>query len=169
MTGIKIAKEHLEDEQQKQRHWNLVQLQNTWLAVGIMILGLGVAAVSLSQQNWIAVILLWLVGGLICAFSRQIASVIFKRESDRVQNSTNTTTRRVVMPNSLKNLATAAAWVLFILGCICLVCGLAYIVLISFNILSATSPVVLPLVYIGFGILCLILAFVAAWIRRQIE
>jgi len=77
--------------------------------------------------------------------------------------------QRTVVPNSLKNLATTAAWVLFVLGCICFVCGIANLVLISFDILSVASPVTIQLMFIGFGILCLILAFVAAWIRRQVE
>lgn len=162
----KIREEH---EPQEQRHWSIVQLQNTWIAVGIILLGLGITAASLSQKNWIAVGVLLLIGILICAFSRQIASAMFRMESNRMQNITNATSRRIAMPNSLKNLATVAAWVLFVLACICLVGGIAYIVLISFNLLYVTSPVILPLVYLGFGILCLFLAFLASWIRSKIE
>ena len=169
MTVIKVAKEHRDDELHKQRDRDLVQLKNTWIAVGIAVLSVGVASVSLSQNNWIVFILLILIGTLIIIFSHQIASVIYRMESDRMQNTANTNTRRIVMPNSLRMLATVAAWVLCVLGCICLACGIVYIVLISFNLLSVTSPNAFPLVYVGFGILCLILAFVAAWIRRQIE
>ena len=77
--------------------------------------------------------------------------------------------QRIVVPNSLKNLATTAAWVLFVLGCICFVFGIADLVLVSFGILSVASFVTFQLMFIGFGILCLILAFVAAWVRRQVE
>jgi hypothetical protein len=77
--------------------------------------------------------------------------------------------QRVVVPNSLKNLATVAAWVLFVLGCICFACGIANLVLVSFDILSVASFVTIQLMFIGFGILFLILAFVAAWIRRRVE
>jgi hypothetical protein len=77
--------------------------------------------------------------------------------------------QRIVVPNSVKNLATTAAWVLFILGCICFACGIAHLVLISFDILPVASFVTIQLMFIGFSILCWILASVAAWGRRQIE
>lgn len=169
MTEIKIKKTQGEHESQEQRNWNLVQLQNTWIAVGIAVLVLGIAIASLSQQNWIVIVILWLLGLLICVFSRQIASVIFRAELNRIQNIVDTTTRRIVMPNSLKNLATVAAWVLFVLGCICFICGIANLLLLSFNILSVASPFIIQLVFVGFGILCFILAFVAARIRSKVE
>jgi hypothetical protein len=77
--------------------------------------------------------------------------------------------QRIVVPNSLKNLATVAAWVLFVLGCICFASGIANLVLVSFDILSVASFFTIQLMFIGFGILFLILAFVAAWIRRRVE
>ncbi len=77
--------------------------------------------------------------------------------------------QRIVVPTSLKNLATTAAWVLFVLGCICFACGIANLVLVSFDILSVASFITFQLMFIGFGILCLILAFVAGWVRRQVE
>lgn len=169
MTEIKIKKVPGEHESQEQRHWNIVQLQNTWLALGITVLGLGIATASLSQKNWTVVILLVLFGVSLCVFSRQIAFVIFRVESNRIQNVENAATRRIVMPNSLKNLATVAAWVLLVLGCISLVCSITYIVLTGFNVLSVTSSNIFPLLYTGFGILCLILTFVAAWIRSKVE
>jgi len=169
MTEIKTKEEPKERESQKQRHWNIVQLQNTWLAVGITIVGISVAAASLPQRSWIAVILLFVIGVIICVFSPWIASLIVKVESKRMQNISDTATRRIEVPKSLKNLATAAAWVLFILGCISLLCGIANLALLSFNILSVESPLSVQGVFVGFGILCLILAFVAAMIRSKIE
>ena len=77
--------------------------------------------------------------------------------------------QRVVVPNSLKNLATTAAWVLFVLGCICFVCGIANLVVISFDILSVASAFINQIMFIGFGVLCLILAFVAAWIEDRLN
>ena len=169
MTDIKIKKVHGERELQEQHYWKIVHLQNTWIAVGVILLGLSITVASLSQNNWISVILLLLFGVLICVFSRQIASAICRVELDRMQNIKDTNTRRIVMPNSLKNLATVASWVLFVLGCICFVCGIVNLVLISFNILSVVSPLVIQLAYVGFGILCLVLAYVVARIRGQIE
>jgi len=169
MTGINKPKESGDNEQRERRYWNIIQLQNTWIAVGIAVLGLGIAAATLSEKSWIAVTILLILGLLICVFSRQIASVIFKIESNNIQNTANTTRREVIMPNSLKTLATIAAWVFFVLGCICFICGIANLILISFNVISITSPVTIQLVYVGFGILCFALAFIAARIRGKIE
>ncbi len=157
-----------EFEPQEQRKWNLVLLQNTWIAVGVIVLCLGVAAAFLSPGNWTGAVVFLLVGVLICAFSRLIASAMLGTASS-LQGTANAISRRIAMPNALKSLATVAAWVLFILACICLVGGIAYIFLISFNLIYVSSPVILPLVYVGFGILCLLLAFLASWIRSRIE
>jgi len=67
------------------------------------------------------------------------------------------------MPPIFKAIVSITVWILFIHGCICLIhCG----------VIAMTSGIVPPLALpanAGVGIVSLILAAVAAWIRQKLQ
>lgn len=156
----------------KQDISNVVQTQSWFIALGIALLGIDVALVS--RGGFDAFILLSVLGLLVLglvlvARSRKLASMVWKWELRQDGFNVNQTQRRLNVPSTLKTLATITAWVLSILGCLYLVAGFSYIVLSSFGLLALTLSATAMNMLVALGMAHLILFYIAMIIRRRVE
>lgn len=169
---IQSLRRDIDNLSKKQDISSIIQIKYWFIAYGIAILGIAVAVALRGEFD--DVILLFLLGFLILGLfsiicSRQIATIELKRELRQAGFGMNQTQRRLNVPPTLKALATVAAWIMFILGCICLLVLIIYVIIFSFN---PTSPNLSPIVIttlLALGIIYFLLSLIAMRIRRSLE
>jgi hypothetical protein len=164
---IQSLQADIKELSKKQDTSSIAQMTNTWVGFGFTIEGIAVGALALNEL--VASILLFIFGVVSIVCSRPIASLILAREVSRAQNVLNLPQRRIQMPSALKTLATAATYVLLIIGCLYLVAGFSYVVLSSFDLLSSLLSTTIIATFIVLGMVHLILSYAAMRIRRAIE
>ncbi|MBC8274519.1 MAG: hypothetical protein H8E40_06080 [Chloroflexi bacterium] len=171
-TEIQSLRGDIDGLSRKQDNSNIVQTQSWFIALGIAVLGIAVAIVSregLDATMALSALFLLVIGVVLTARSRQLASLVWKWELRQNGFNVNQTQRRPNVPSTLKVLATVAAWILFILGCLCLLALVIYVIILAFNLISLTlSPTVIAAL-LGLGIIYFLMSLIAIRIRRGLE
>jgi len=171
-TEIQSLRQDIDNLSKKQNTSNIVQTQSWFIALGIAVLGIAVAVVSREEFDAtiaLSALFLLVVGFALVTRSRQLASIVWKWELRQNEHNVNQIQRRLNVPPTLKALATVAAWIMFILGCLCLVALVIYVIIFSFNPASPTlSPIVIAAL-LGLGIVYFLLSLIAMRIRRSLE
>ena len=171
-TEMQSLRQDIDNLSKKQDISNIVQTQSWLIALGIAVLGIALASVLPMKFDVfisLSALGLLIIGIFLIIYSRQLASLIWKRELRHVGFDTNQIQRRLNVPPTLKALATVAAWMMFILGCLCLLALVIYVIIFTFN---STSPTLSPIVItalLGLGIIYFLLSLIAIRIRRSLE
>jgi len=160
----------------EQRTTSLLQIQNTWLAVGItlMVSAAGMVAwwstdSELLKRSWDVAAIVFATGLMLMLLSPRIASVILRWELNRTQSKPNLSPRRLHMPRIFRALATIAVCILFVFGCLALLGGFVRIIGTSSGLFSTPLSAALMVAYFGLGIASLILSVAAMKLRQMLE
>jgi hypothetical protein len=171
-TEIQSLKGDIERLNKKQDKSNIVQTQSWFIALGMAVLGITVAVVSREELDatiaWAALFLL-VMGIVLVAYSRQLASLVWKWELRQDRVNINQTQRRANVPSTLKTLVTTAAWILFILACLCLVALFIYVIMLAFNLTPLTFSLTWIVALLGLGIIYFLMSLIAIKIRRGLD